>query len=240
MFYKLKALFLFHKYFGLFQLIQFIYQKLIKKELLIIYSKELGGEVFIRGSSSDFSVLIQMIEEMNNFNLEIDPDLIIDGGANIGLSVRYFREKYKNSMIQAYEPDLENYRCAQKNCQMLEKITLVNQGLWSSRCHLILKNPEALPWAYQFEKSEIKTKESIEAISLNDIFLDIQLGTPILVKLDVEGAEKELILNENQWLQKVKWVLVEIHGPVDLFDQEMKKNGFSIKRYGEKQLYTKL
>ncbi len=240
MFYKLKAVLLFYRYFGLLQLIQFVYQKLINKELLTIRSKALGGKVFIRRSSSDFSVLIQMIEEMNNFELETDPDLIIDGGANIGLSVRYFREKFSNAEIQGYEPDPGNYECAERNCQMLEGVTLLNQGLWSSRCHLTLKNPEALPWAYQFEKSERKKEGSIEAISLNDIFLEIQSDRTILVKLDVEGAEKELILSQNQWLKKVKWVLVEIHGPIELFDREMQKNGFSIKRYGEKQLYTKI
>lgn len=239
-FYKLKAVLIFWRHFGFSQTLLYLFKKMTGARLISILCPSLGGDVWIRSGTSDFAVLVQMREEMGDLNLGDSPDLIIDGGCNIGLSVRYFHERFPNARIKGFEPDRGNYEIAARNNQHIPGIELFAQALWSRGCELRLKNPGALPWAYEFEKAEETVGGGIPAISLNEILQSEKEDLKILVKLDVEGAEKTLLTEEIQWISRVKWILVEIHGAIeDVIDLSVLPLGFTKGKVGEKVLYRR-
>ena len=63
---------------------------------------------------------------------------ILDGGANVGLSVAFFSEAYPNSEIVAFEPDPEIFAVLERNVRRwdLNGVTLVARALWTSETTL--------------------------------------------------------------------------------------------------------
>ena len=52
---------------------------------------------------------------------------------------------------------------------------------------------------------------SIEAISIDHIKNEFGLDEIDIVKIDIEGSEEQVFLNDPDWLQKVKLIFCEIH-----------------------------
>ena len=59
-------------------------------------------------------------KEIYKFSTDNPAPYIIDGGANIGLSVLYFKRSYPNSRILAFEPDPDIFTVLEKNCRTFE------------------------------------------------------------------------------------------------------------------------
>jgi FkbM family methyltransferase len=111
--------------------------------------------------------------------------LIIDCGANIGLSGVWYARQFPEAKIIAVEPDQSNLEIASRNLAAYPNVTLVSGGVWDTPSHLSIVNPDAEPWAFRVEEGE----GSIPGFTIDQL----SEGKPILVvKVDIEGAEKEL------------------------------------------------
>ncbi|MBV9452789.1 MAG: FkbM family methyltransferase, partial [Rubrobacter sp.] len=77
------------------------------------------------------------------------PQLIVDGGANVGYSSIYFAEKYPDTRIIAVEPNPENCALFRKNCSVYPNIELIQGALWTSTADLVIENPTAESWAFR-------------------------------------------------------------------------------------------
>lgn len=99
---------------GMVKTIQIFFEILTKKpnEHLIRFKfKDKEIKIFIMGIRTDLAMLTEIFcFESYEIKKDIDPKLIVDGGANKGFASIYFGIKYKNSKIHCYEPnrDLTN------------------------------------------------------------------------------------------------------------------------------------
>jgi hypothetical protein len=78
------------------------------------------------------------IEEVYKCNFKTQNPVILDCGANIGLSVIYFKRKYPKAKITAFEPDatlFEKLKLNLKSFDILD-VELINKGLWKERTTL--------------------------------------------------------------------------------------------------------
>ena len=66
------------------------------------------------------------------------PQLIIDGGANVGYASVYFANKYPNAQIIAIEPDPENCALFYKNCAAYPNVELIQGALWTTSADLVI------------------------------------------------------------------------------------------------------
>jgi FkbM family methyltransferase len=119
--------------------------------------------------------------------------LIIDCGANIGLSGVWYSRQFPEAKIIAVVPDQPNLEIASKNLAAYPNVTLVSGGVWDTRSLLSIVNPDAEPWAFQVKEGG----GSIPGFTIDQL----SEGKPILVvKVDIEGAEKELFRsNTDGW-----------------------------------------
>ena len=64
---------------------------------------------------------------------------------------------------------------------------------------------------------------------------------PVLIKMDIEGAEIALFEQAEAWIHRVQAVLVEPHGEGTAFliEGAFKRHGFNLDRVGEKILGTR-
>ncbi len=149
--------------------------------------------------------------------LTIDNPIIIDIGSHIGLSVIFFKDKYPEAQIFAYEPisslyDLLEYNVYSNN---LRNITMVNScvGTHNGTIPMNLSTQEDF-WLSNssiFSKSwsgRVKTEvvnvdviDIVEVLNPHD-YIDI-------LKIDVEGFELNLL--ERIEMFKVKNLLIEYH-----------------------------
>lgn len=65
-----------------------------------------------------------------------DPQIIIDCGANIGLSTIFFKNSYPNAKIFSIEPDQENFSRLKDNIKKYDNIIPINKAIWYKECLL--------------------------------------------------------------------------------------------------------
>ena len=173
----------------------------------------LGPEIQLLDAAS-FLVMNEEIFEKQIYRFPADTETpcILDGGANIGLSAIYFKQLYPKSQVIAFEPDPEVFAVLSGNLRAFgfDDVELVKKALWSSETTLSFMQEGAdagrvgnlLP-----EHNVVK----VETVRLRD-YLDRPVD---LLKLDIEGAETEVVLDCADRLANVKNLFIEYHSFTD-------------------------
>src|SRR5215469_16248345 len=77
-----------------------------KQKELEIYLAPIKRKVFVRYGTSDVYCLKNIfLDEEYLTPFDVDPKVIIDGGANIGMSTLFFSQKYPGAKIVAVQPE---------------------------------------------------------------------------------------------------------------------------------------
>ncbi len=111
------------------------------------------------------------------------------------------KNKFPNSKIITIEPDFDNFATAEKNLENYTDIKLLKKGLWSNDVKLKILNEDASKWGIQVVEDNINGK--IDAICIDTIIRENNLDRIDLLKMDIEGSEKEVFSrNYEDWLPK--------------------------------------
>ena len=168
-----------------------------------IYIKE---EYNIRNFSS-FNTVQKFYDSIIDAN---KTPLIIDCGSNIGASLNYFYLMYKKSKLVGIEGDIDNYNISNKNI-ISKKIKIYNKVVSSDNCNYQIKDESIKDGR---SKSFIKSDNGImKSILLDDIIKEYPKENyiPFLIKIDLEGAEKELFNKNIEWFRLFPIIMIEIH-----------------------------
>jgi FkbM family methyltransferase len=133
---------------------------------------------------------------------------IIDCGANIGLSVIYFKKLYPEAEVVCFEPDPKVFSILSKNINTfcLEQVTLINRAVWDRETTLNFFS-EGADGGRIAGSNDSHNVVSIKAIQLRDF---IQRPVDFL-KIDIEGAEVVVLSDCKDLLHNVKYLFVEYH-----------------------------
>lgn len=139
---------------------------------------------------------------------------ILDAGANAGYSSVYFAHCYPDARIIAVEPEESNYEVLKDNVRYYENIRACKAALWSVHQTLHLRNPGSEKWEfYVSDRSDPKAMGyEVESCTVVDVIEKEQWNTIDLIKLDIEGAERRLFKEHTEWLGRVHYIMMEIHG----------------------------
>lgn len=197
--------------------------------------------VFLREVGSDILTFNEvLLEQVYRSVLELVPqcDSMIDLGANIGLASLYFASHYPACRIFAVEPNPSSYRVLNIN---LEK--LINEGrcrtlqaaVWGSEKALTADQTKESDHYSIFTTVELEdtanVEESISGLPFNKIIEQSGFNEVGLLKVDIEGAEKELFKGDLGWLRQVRAIAIEFHSgsrESTNFDRVMRDFGFQI------------
>jgi len=175
--------------------------------------KKLKHSFSIRNNPFDFATFEEVIlREDYNLTINFNPSTIIDGGANIGLTSVFFANKYPQADIVAVEPEEGNFEMLKKNTKNYGGISLIRSGIWSHSA--ILSVIDEGKGNNSFTVTEVLSAraDSINAISIYEIMQERSWDTIDILKLDIEGAEKNVFeKNFAQWLPRVKILIIEFH-----------------------------
>ncbi|WP_179018581.1 FkbM family methyltransferase [Winogradskyella forsetii] len=179
------------------------------------------------------------IDKIYNFKTNSETPLIIDCGANMGLSLLYFNQLYPNSNILAFEPDTSVLPFLEKNLQsqVLHNVKLYKNAVWNANEELTFFTDNGMGGRVRASYNG-KDSTTINALRLKDF-----LNEPVdMLKIDIEGAEYTVLNDCNGRLQNVKHLFVEYHSDIngeqhlDDILSILKANGF---RYHLKESFSR-
>jgi FkbM family methyltransferase len=147
------------------------------------------------------------VEEYYRFEtISIEP-VIYDCGANVGTSCAFFQYHYPNSRILAFEPNPKIAEYLKRNIKnnSLKNIEVIEKAVWINNDGIEFGLEDADGSSIHLEKNKTKVK----SVRLKD-YLEKEEVVDIL-KMDIEGAEVEVLNDCKDSLTSVKNIFVEFH-----------------------------
>lgn len=190
-----------------------------KVEILKVQHLQFKGvNIYLRKGTSDHIVFFQvMVYESYEFAKKWrGVNVVIDAGANIGISTCYFSTLFPSAKILSIEPESGNFSQLIKNTDSLENVKPLMKALWKNDGVLIIDGTSNETWSFKVkEDDEAHGNESasqIDAVSIDALVSQFDLECIDLLKIDIEGAEYDLFLeNYKSWLPRVKYIMIELH-----------------------------
>jgi len=147
------------------------------------------------------------VEEYYRFETKSETPVIFDCGANVGTSCAYFKFHYPQSRIVAFEPNakIANYLAKNIEKNSLENIEVIAKAVWINNNGIDLGMDDADASSIHLQKNKMK----VESARLKD-YLEKEKTVDIL-KMDIEGAEIEVLKDCGESLSNVKNIFVEFH-----------------------------
>lgn len=96
-----------------------------------------------------------------------------------------------------------------KNVEGIENIIPINVGLWKKECNLQVKDIGLGTSGFIIE--EVETQSGLKAESINSLIKKYNIDFIDILKIDIEGSEKEVFENSDEWLNKVGMLIIELH-----------------------------
>ena len=120
--------------------------------------------------------------------------------------------KFPGAKIIAVEPELSNFQLLTKNTRSIPNIVNLNAGIWNKSASLGIVNCLKSKWEIQVKELSDTLENSIQAISIPELMTKYNLAEIDILKVDIEGSEKELFdENYESWLPLTKVLIIELH-----------------------------
>lgn len=167
-----------------------------------------GKKIFYKSPKELLYALKEIFVE-DIYHLQLPPKpYIIDCGANIGLSVIYLKQRFPDAEILAFEPDRINFELLQKNTQSfnLQQILLKNEAVWTDETELKFTSDGTM--SSKIEAASTKNSVTVKATRLKN-YLNRKVD---FLKIDIEGAEYQVVKDIQHQLMHVNNLFLEYHG----------------------------
>lgn len=191
-------------------------KKIAKINRFIYGYTNILGVKFKYADSASFVFIYKEVFQKNiyKFKTNTSKPYIIDCGANIGLSVLYFKKNYPHAQIVAFEPDFEIFKILNENIHTfnLKDVHCVNKAVWSSETELDFYSDGSDGGRIQYSELLASKIQKIKTTTLFNY-----LNQPVdFLKIDIEGAELEVLKSIKHQLQNVTFLFIEYHSFVNL------------------------
>jgi FkbM family methyltransferase len=146
---------------------------------------------------------------------------IWDLGSNIGMTVAHLAVLFPQARIQGVEMDADNAAlCRRNTATWSDRCDILQAAVWPSEGEIHYVREVGNELSFRAEAGEgggAAERLSAPSISLNTLAARDADELPIdLVKMDIEGAERQVLAESTDWAQRVRMIMVEVHEPYDL------------------------
>ena len=176
--------------------------------------ERLSHPVHLRLRTTDVSLFEEII--MNDeyaLRPAVPPRVIVDAGANIGLTSVFFANRFPEARIFAIEPEPANFELLKRNVACYPKVTPLRAALWKEDGPLQLFDPGSGAWGFQARESRPGEQGvgTVPGLTLGSLMARCGLDRIDLLKVDIEGAEKEVFEQSQAWIERVGILMIELH-----------------------------
>lgn len=198
-----------------------------------VYDKRDGRflNLAIRRKTSDWAIFEQIFlhEEYRLVGLKQEPalqatyrrivasgstPLILDCGANNGLSCAWLARTFPEALVLGVEPEPGNFALARHNTAALANARVLQAAVAARDSTLKLRDPGHGTSGFQTEAAD-DGADGIPAYAIPSLIALAGEGgrqvTPFLFKIDIEGFEGPLFAENTDWIDAVPLIIVELH-----------------------------
>jgi len=194
------------------------------------YAKPLGREVELRPGTTDEQIFHEaFVKQFHVPPEKISPATVLDLGCNIGLTVAHFEALWPDADIIGVDLDADNCVVARRNCRRARILNVAVSAISGTQTY---SGDEA--WSFRLDPSGDRAVEARTLDELTDLFG----GSADFVKMDIEGAEWEVVQAPGEWPERIGSLLIEIHGTegrrqegIDEMMGHLRNKGFTCRKH---------
>jgi FkbM family methyltransferase len=172
-----------------------------------------GEQFHLRPHTTDFSVFREIfLDHEYDLPLQRNNQVIVDLGANIGISPLYFSKYYPASTIYAIEADSENYAVLEANVKGKSNIFPTHAAIWNDNTPVFIET-NTLHWARRVSDHQ-QEGSNVQGITLDHFMNEKGIDHIHILKVDIEGSEIQLfqyLKQQPALLHKIDNIIIETH-----------------------------
>lgn len=198
-----------------------------------------GARIRLRPGTTDLTVLLSAFHD--EFHLPPDSisssraSVFLDLGANVGITMAHLAHRYPNTHIIGVELDPGSAAVCRHNVESwAERCEVVEAAVWTSDGQVTYRIRAGHEWGSHVVSGTPAlggTLATARAVSLNSLIREVDPRSPIsYVKMDIEGAERDVLRSATEWATRVKCIKVEVHPPYSAEEcfHDLRRLGFRV------------
>jgi FkbM family methyltransferase len=136
--------------------------------------------------------------------------IIVDGGANVGYSSLFFANLFPEARVIAIEPDGTSFETLRRNCQGAAAIRPLHGALWKNNDGVVIEERAQGSWSSRVGAARGKD-QSVPSFTLRDLLRNEECARVLVLKLDIEGAEREVAAASPDVIRSAMCIMIEPH-----------------------------
>lgn len=174
--------------------------------------------LFVRTRTADLRVAFSSLVDGEFDGIGLDnAAVIIDAGANIGTSAIAFSKIHPNATVFAIEPEAENFAMLEENVSPWSNIRPVRAAIAAVPGERSLFDRGTGPWGYTITDSPqtiVGLGQTVRCLTVSGVLDEFGIASVDVLKLDIEGGEKEVLKHSEEWIEKVRVIVAELHDKI--------------------------
>jgi len=197
---------------------KYFWKFLFSKNAFLVNIK--NHKFFVRPRTTDLYILTEVFGEkcyQPTFKFKNEKiKTIVDLGAHIGAFSVWAAQKFSPKKIVSVEMEKNNLEMLRRNVSansFSNKIKIVSKAIYSQNSKMKLKKHPFDPGSHKLDDSARSHLEDVKTISLARLIKENRIEKIDFLKVDIEGAEKYILTNQNKdiFKHKVRIAIIETH-----------------------------
>jgi FkbM family methyltransferase len=173
-----------------------------------------GGTVWCRSGLADLGVVYDTFA--GGYHLPPadlgPPRTILDLGSNIGLTIAHFAARFPEARILGVELDEANAALCRRNIAPYGgRCEVLCAAVWHEAGEVVYGGARESGYAVLTGREGRGAKGVARAVTVDALIERLGVETVDYVKMDIEGAEKEVLRDAGGWPRRVRCLKVEVH-----------------------------
>ena len=115
------------------------------------------------------------------------------------------------------EPDRSNFELLQENVAPYPQVTPMQAALWNRNEEIDLLDPGLGKWGFMTAQTSPaghragSNGHTVRAVTVDQLMREHNLTAIDILKMDIEGAEREVVMDPAVWIGRVEAFIIELH-----------------------------
>lgn len=180
-----------------------------------------GGWINYRLNAGDLQGIREVwLDDCYRVPPQVLPETVVDLGGNIGLTSLWYATHYSVKNLVIVEPDACNADLIRSNMQENDIIATVIEAAVGPQDGMtdFLKHKSSNMGRVPTAESVLEQSSSrirVPMVSMKTVLAKLPAGSIVdLLKVDIEGGEELLFSGELDWLERIRFIIAELHPPI--------------------------
>jgi len=154
---------------------------------------------------------------------------VVDLGANVGLTTLFFAQLFPEARYICVEPNPANAALLRRNTAWMGSRAEVIEAAVGAHSGQVSFDDSGWSWGGHIAEPG-RPGRMVRCCTLDEIVSECGIGRIDLLKVDIEGAECDVLRSSGASLRKVGMIVIELHGAYGLADfaRDVAAFGFSV------------